>query len=474
LTLDTRFLILVFAMAEKLIISVSGMRGIAGENLTASIAYDYGCAFGTYLKERQAGCVKKVCIGMDSRPSGQMLKNAFTAGLCKVGFDVIDLGVVTTPGVGVFLIKLGCAGGVVITASHNPVQYNGIKLLLDNGIAPPPDVAERIKKCFFDKKFVFADAKDHGNVTYSNQTDAIHIEKVLAIVDKELIAAKKFKVVLDSVNGAGGRVTKKLLAEFGCEVYAINDEPTGLFSHQPEPVAGNLTGLCDVVKTEGAEIGFAQDPDADRLAIVDENGTYIGEEYTLALAAKYIFSKRTGRAATNLSTSRMIDDVANKAGCEVVRTAVGEANVAKAMLENNCIIGGEGNGGVIDLRVSPVRDSLVGIALVLQLMAETGKTISRLVGEIGGYYMSKNKFSAEQNQAQKILALAKKTFTRAKLNETDGCRFDFDDGWLHLRTSNTEPVMRYVVEANDQVTAQKYIDAVRKIRDEVLGWKIDA
>ena len=241
-----------------------------------------------------------------------------------------------------------------------------------------------------------------------------------------------------------------MLAKLGCEVSAINDEPTGLFAHEPEPTAENLRGLCEIVKTKGAEVGFAQDPDADRLAIVDENGNYIGEEYSLALAAQYIFGKRTGRAATNLSTSRMIDDIAERAGGRVIRTAVGEANVAAAMLEHDCIIGGEGNGGVIDLRVGPVRDSLVGIALVLQLMAETGKTVSQLVGEIGGYYMSKD-------------------FADAKLDTTDGCRFDFDDGWLHLRASNTEPVMRVIVEAKDRRTAEKYVDAVLKVRKEVLG-----
>ena len=463
-------------MAEQLIISVSGMRGIIGENLTASIAVEYGSAFGTYLKNRlqrdaqhAAQDAISVCIGMDSRPSGEMLKSAVAAGLCAAGIDVIDLGIVSTPGVGVMVRELACVGGVVITASHNPIAYNGIKLLLGNGVAPPAPEAGKIKRCFLEKNLSLADSTHCGRVTCSDRTDATHIDKVLAIVDKDVIAAKEFKVVLDSVNGAGGRVTKKLLAEFGCEVTAINAEPTGLFAHGPEPTAANLTGLCDVVKAQVADIGFAQDPDADRLAIVDGNGTYIGEEYTLALAAMYIFSKRTGNAATNLSTSRMIDDVAGKADGKVIRTAVGEANVAAAMFEYDCIIGGEGNGGVIDLRVGPIRDSLVGIALVMQLMAETGKTISQLVGEIGGYYMSKDKFPAGQQRAQQILESAKEAFAEAKVETTDGCRFDFDDGWLHLRASNTEPVMRIIVEAKDRPTAQKYIDQVTKIRAQILA-----
>ena len=458
-------------MVEELIISISGMRGIVGENLTDSVAADYGSAFGTFLKDRHTGGKERlsVCIGRDSRRSGQMLKSAVTAGLCAVGIDVIDLEMVTTPGVGIMLRQLGCAGAVSITASHNPIQYNGIKLLLGDGVAPPPESAGQIKQCFLDKIFAFVDSPHCGQVSSNKQTDSTHIARVLGIVDKETIAAKKFKVVLDSVNGAGGPVTKKLLAKLGCKVVAINDEPTGIFAHRPEPTARNLTGLCEVVKEKEAEIGLAQDPDADRLAIVDENGTYIGEEYTLALAAKYIFSKKTGRAATNLSTSRMLDDVAKKCGGQVIRTAVGEANVAAAMLEHNCIIGGEGNGGVIDLRVGPIRDSLVGIALVLQLMAETGKTVSQLVSEIGGYYMSKDKFVADKLQAQQILNSAKETFGAAKLDTTDGCRFDFDDGWLHLRASNTEPVMRLIVEAKDRAIGQKYIDAVLNIRREILG-----
>ncbi|MHC4719152.1 MAG: phosphoglucosamine mutase [Planctomycetota bacterium] len=458
-------------MSEQLIITISGLRGIVGENLTDSVAAEYASAFGTFLKTVHPDRKEKlsVCIGADSRPSGPMLKSAVTAGLSAVGIDVIDLGVVSTPGVGIMVRELKCSGGVVITASHNPIQYNGIKLLLGNGVAPPSEAAGRIKQCFFDKKFTFVDSPHCGQIKFNEQTDDTHIAKVLAIVDKEAIAAQKFKVVLDSVNGAGGRVTKKLFAKLGCEVIAINDEPSGIFAHRPEPTAKNLAGLCEVVKTEQVEIGFAQDPDADRLAIVDEQGTYIGEEYTLVLAAKNIFSKKTGKAATNLSTSRMLDDVCEEAGCQVVRTAVGEANVAAAMLEHDCIIGGEGNGGVIDLRVGPIRDSLVGIAFVLQLMAETGKSISRLVSEIGGYYMSKDKFVADSSQAPQILDLAQKTFTNAKLNTIDGCRFDFDDGWLHLRASNTEPVMRVIVEAKDKPTAEKYIDAVLKIRRQVLG-----
>ena len=446
------------------------MRGIFGRNLTEAVGTEYAKAFGAFLKERKQGQEKlSVCIGRDSRTSGEILKAAVADGLCSMGIDVIDLGIVSTPGVGIMVRELGCCGGVVITASHNPSEYNGIKLLLDNSMAPPPDEAQQIKKLYFDKSYVEVDSASRGNITSSDQTDAVHIEKVLGLVDARAIAKNGFSVVLDSVNGAGGRVGLKLLDALGCKTVPMNNEPTGIFAHTPEPTAENLTDLCEVVKTEGTQIGFAQDPDADRLAIVDENGTYIGEEYTLALASKYVLAKMTGPVATNLSTSRMIDDVAAEAGVEVIRTPVGEVNVAAAMIENSCVIGGEGNGGVIDLRVCPIRDSLVAMALVLQLMAETEKTISQLVDEIGGYFMCKDKFEADQSQAQQILEAAKKTFTDAKVDIRDGYRFDFSDGWVHIRTSNTEPVMRVIIEAKDKVTADKYSEVIMEIREQIPG-----
>jgi phosphomannomutase len=367
------------------------------------------------------------------------------------------------------LRTLGCAGGIIITASHNPIPYNGIKLLLDNGMAPPPETAAAIRQGYFEKCFDWVSSPQCGKVTANSETDSIHVEKVLAVIEAQEIARRQYKIVLDSVNGAGAPVAKKLLAELGCAVTAVNDEPTGLFAHEPEPTAANLGDLCERVRSVRADVGFAQDPDADRLAIVDENGVYIGEEYTLTLAAKYVYRTGGGSAAANLSTSRMIDDVAREAGGTVVRTPVGEANVAKAMMDNDCLIGGEGNGGVIDLRVGPIRDSLVAMALVLQLMAETGRTISQLVREVGGYYMHKEKFAADAAQAGRIIDLAKEKFVEARINTSDGCRFDFDDGWLHLRTSNTEPVMRAIVEADDEAVARGYLDAVGEMRASVMG-----
>ena len=451
-------------MAGELIITVSGLRGIVGENLTPQVAADYGRAFGSFLRSKSSDADKlAVCMGRDSRPSGQSLASAVTSGLTTAGIDVIDLGIVTTPTVGIMVKHLACAGGIVITASHNPLPYNGIKLLLDNAMAPPPEVAEQIKICFEIRDFFSNDRLKSGRVASNNEADDIHIAKVLRIVDQKAIAKKQFKVVLDSVNGAGGRPGVKLLTALGCKIIPMNTEPTGLFAHPPEPTAENLTSLCDAVKNAHADIGFAQDPDADRLAIVDETGTYIGEEYTLALAAKLIFSRQTGSAAANLSTSRMIDDIAKAAGGRVIRTPVGEANVASAMLQNNCIIGGEGNGGVIDLRIGPIRDSLVAMAFTLQLLAQTGKTVSQLVGEIPRYCMTKYKFPADKAKVKRILDAVKKLFPDAKIDSSDGFRFDFPDAWIHIRSSNTEPIVRVIAEAKDKATAQKYIDAVLKI-----------
>jgi phosphomannomutase len=450
-------------MPEELIISISGMRGILGQNLTASIAADYGCAFGSYLLTRNPDKKRLcVCIGRDSRPSGQTLLSAVAAGLLSTGIDCIDIGIISTPGVSVMLRRLNCAGGVVITASHNPVQYNGIKLLLDNGIAPPPQSAEQIKKVFVEKKFSFASSVDCGRLSENKDAVNVHIEKVLANVDAGKIASKKYKVVLDSVNGAGAAEGKLLLLKLGCRTTAINDEPTGLFAHKPEPIAENLTGLCKRVLEEKADVGFALDPDADRLAVVDQTGRYIGEEYTLALAAKYILMKTKGPVATNLSTSRMIDDIAGDALVKVIRTPVGEANVANAMLENNCVIGGEGNGGVIDLRVCPVRNSMVAMAFILRYMAETGKTISELSSGIPSYFMIKDKIRMDTGDFKKIISKVRQFIADAKINNDDGCRLDFDDGWLHLRKSNTEPIVRIIIEAANRELAEKYLNVVRK------------
>ncbi len=452
---------------SKLIISISGVRGIIGQNLTPTVAAQFASAFGTYLLREQKTEKKTVCIGRDSRPSGQMIFSAVAAGLTACGLDVIDLGIVTTPGAGIMLTENNCAGGIVITASHNPTPYNGIKLLLDNGIAPPPATAEKIKQIYNQKEFILTESTKCGKILKNDNTDSVHIEKVLALVDSKKIAQKKYHVILDSVNGAGGRAGVKLLEKLGCKVTKMNYQPTGLFAHTPEPIKENLTELAEQVKIKNADLGFAQDPDADRLAVVDHQGNYIGEEYTLALCAKKVLAENKTDTCANLSTSRMIDDVAASAKVKVIRTPVGEANVAKAMIENNCLIGGEGNGGVIDLRVGPIRDSLVAMAHILGLMAETDLKISELKDSIGSYYMNKTKIPADPENAQKLIQKAIQTFKDAKCDTSDGCRLDFQDGWIHIRTSNTEPVMRIIAETKDKETAEKYLTRIDSIRQEI-------
>ena len=452
---------------DQLIVSVSGVRGTIGKSLTPRVACDFGCAFATML-----GAGKTATIARDTRPSGPMIRSAVSAGLLACGVNVIDLGVVTTPGAALMTARLGADGGVIVTASHNPQPYNGIKFLQPSGTGLIADDAAKLKGIYEQGEFALVDASSQGAASQNIKTHSHHIEAVCGVVDVMGIAAKRFKVVLDSINGAGCVVTPELLGMLGCEVAHINAEATGIFAHEPEPIEQNLSQLCDAVRKHKAAVGFAQDPDADRLVLVDETGRFIGEEYTLALATAFVLSRRKGKIATNLVTSRMIDDIAAAAGCEVVRAPTGEANVAQAMAENGCIFGGEGNGGVIEPRVVPVRNSLVGMAYVLQYMAETGKPLSELVAEIPAYAMIKTKFPCPAGAAEEICRQTRKTFAdrpNAKFNDADGLRIDLDDAWVCVRASNTEPIMRISAEARDEQTASALVAEVRQIADAVIA-----
>jgi len=396
-----------------------------------------------------------------------MLESAVMAGLLASGCEVISVGIASTPATAFMVRHHRAAGGVVITASHNPIIWNGIKFLTDEGLAPPPERAETLFGIYRDRTFQFVDAEKVFNPASDSTASTRHVEATLAIVESAAIGRKRFRVVLDSVNGAGGEEGRMLLERLGCEVVHINSEPSGRFAHTPEPLAENLTQLCDAVREHEAVAGFAQDPDADRLAIVDETGRYIGEEYTLALTAKYLFAHRPGAAAANLSTSRMIDDLALAAGggCRVLRSAVGEANVVATMKAHGCMFGGEGNGGVIDPRVGVVRDSLVAMALVLQLMTTSRKTISGLVGEIPAYTMIKTKFECSKERINAVLAAVKRRYHGERINDVDGVRIDFTNGWVHVRGSNTEPIIRIIAEASTRERANNLIADVRAIAD---------
>jgi phosphomannomutase len=455
---------------EALMIGISGMRGTIGGTLTPPVVGRMAAAFAVYLKKSIGGGKRpKVVFGRDSRPSGPWVRDAAVAALIASGIELIDLDIVSTPGVAMMVKHLSADAGIVATASHNPIQWNGLKFLNSDGVAPPPGDAAAIKQLYEDQRTDFVAVQDLVPPQRNAQTHALHVRRVLEHVDVNGIAARRYKVVLDSVNGAGSVATATLLSKLGCELIHLNGTPDGQFPHEPEPTEKNLTGLAEEVRRQRAAVGFAQDPDADRLAIVDETGRYIGEEYSLVLCAKWMLSRRPGIAVTNLSSSRMLDDVAAAHNSKVIRTPVGEANVIAAMLANGAVIGGEGNGGVIDPRIVPGRDSLVGIAYVLQLMAATGFPLSKLISQIPRYQIVKTKFPCRREDAERAVAALRAKFADQRLDLADGIRIDWPDAWVHARPSNTEPIMRIIAEAPDQATAEKSIARVQSIVNEALG-----
>ena len=455
-------------------IGVSGMRGTVGGTLTPPVVGRMASAFAAWLRRDGGapanGTHYRVVFGRDSRPSGYWVRDAAAAALVAAGVELTDLDVVTTPGVAMMVRHLGADGAIIATASHNPIQWNGLKLLNREAVALPPDHANAVMKLYEEGAAHYARVDALVPPVKNGDTHALHVKKVLERVDVLGISSKRYKVVLDSVNGAGCVATATLLNKLGCQLVHLNGTPDGRFAHEPEPTAQNLTGLADEVRRQRAAVGFAQDPDADRVAIVDENGTYIGEEYSLALAAALVLSKKPGGVtAANLSTSRMIDDIAARHGGRVVRTPVGEANVIQAMLAHGATIGGEGNGGVIDPRIVPGRDSLVGMAYVLQLMATSGKTVSRLVADLPRYEIVKTKFECRREDANRAVEAVKKAFASEKVDTQDGIRIDWDRAWVHARPSNTEPIMRIIAEAPDRAEAEQRVAEVQKVVDQAIG-----
>jgi phosphomannomutase len=456
---------------DALMIGISGMRGTIGGTLSPQVVTRMAFALTTWLKQTQKpanGTHFKVVIGRDSRPSGPFVRDAAVAALVAAGVEVIDLDVVTTPGVAMMVQHLAADAGIVVTASHNPIEWNGMKFLDRSGIAPHPDDARKIRGYYDAEMFECVSVDRLHPVTRNGETHALHTRRVLERVDVLGIASKRFKVVLDSVNGAGCVATATLLSKLGCSVVHLHNTPNGQFPHEPEPTEANLRQLADEVKRQRADVGFAQDPDADRLAIVDEAGRYIGEEYSVVLCALHVLAKKPGVTVANLSSSRMLDDVAAMTGSRVVRTPVGEANVIQAMLREGSAIGGEGNGGVIDPRIVPGRDSLVGMAYVLQLMASTGKRVSELVGGVPRYEIVKTKFECRREDADRAVAALKQAFASERIDTQDGLRIDWDRAWVHARPSNTEPIMRIIAEAPTREEANARIAAVQQVVDRVL------
>jgi phosphomannomutase len=441
-------------------LGVSGARGIVGETMTDQVVRRFAACWGARLAAQ--GERPRVCLGRDSRPSGRDFAGAAAAGLAGAGCDVMDLGVVATPTVGVMIGAAKAAGGVVLTASHNPSEWNGLKLLDAFGTAPPPDLAGDIIDVFKSGADVET-AEDAGTVTQEPRATDTHVARVLGSIDPMPIRERGFRVVLDSVNGAGAAGGRALLGHLGCATTHLGSEPNGDFWHVPEPLAENLTGLADEVRRCGADIGFAQDPDADRLAVIDETGAYVGEEYTLVLAAwRILMDAPDAAVVANLSTSRMIDDVAARFGGSVRRSAVGEANVAATMRACGAAVGGEGNGGVILPDITWVRDSLSGMALILDLMRREGKTLSALVAEIPRYVIVKEKLPlAAKEDLAPALERLRAGFPEAEIDDCDGVRIDLPEGWAHVRPSNTEPIARIIVEAGDAAAAATLVERVR-------------
>jgi len=473
-------------------LGVSGMRGIVGASLTPDIAARFAAAFGSWLCQRAtAGNNDKhahchVVIGRDGRVGGDVIANAAIAGLRGVGCNVTDIGIAMTPTIGVCVDALEAHGGIVVTASHNPQDWNGLKAIVrEPGVghvvsaaAPELDTALRIVAAFEQGDIDGAPWDQLGEYTMGQSLAARgHLNRVSSAIEmvesRSTIRELGIGVVLDSVNSSGRVLGAMLLEGLGCRVTHLGNEPTGLFQHAPEPTRDNLSGvggICSVVKEVNAAVGFAQDPDADRLALIDETGHYIGEEYTLALAAEALLVTGHHRGkviCANLSTSRMIDDVAARHGLRVIRTPVGEANVVSAMKEHHAILGGEGNGGVIWPQVTYVRDSLGAMALILSLIARTNKPVSQLVADIPAYAIVKRKTDlASKADAQPIVTKLAKKYTAqpgARVDTQDGVRIDWpDDGaWVHVRASNTEPILRLIGEARDEAQAVQVLETIQ-------------
>ena len=456
----------------SLIKSISGIRGTIGgkvdDNLTPVDVVKFTAAFGTWLQKTQNKKELTLVIGRDARISGAMVNSLVTATLQGLGINVVDLGLSTTPTVEVMVPELNAAGGIILTASHNPKQWNALKLLNEKGeFISGKDGAEMLE--IAEKEdFNFAEVDDLGK--YETKTDAfdIHIQKILDLpmVDADAVKSKKFKVVLDAVNSTGGISLPPLLEKLGCEVVKLYCEPNGQFPHNPEPLKEHLTDICDLIKKEGADVGIVVDPDVDRLALIDENGEMFGEEYTLVAVADYLLRHKKGVAISNLSSSRALRDVARNLDSEYFASAVGEVNVVTLMKEKNAVIGGEGNGGIIYPDLHYGRDSLVGVALFLTHLAKENKTVSELRATYPAYYMGKKKIElTPEIDVDALLVKMQEEYKNEEISTIDGVKIDFPENWVHLRKSNTEPIIRIYTEAFSQQEADELADKmIEKIK----------
>jgi len=439
---------------STLMVSVSGIRGIVGGGLEPDVIVKYASAYADF-------CGKgKIIIGRDARITGDMVNNLVIGTLLAKGNDVVDIGICPTPTVLYNVRELNAVGGIAISASHNPNEWNALKLLNGKGEFMTAEENKKMLANLEESTKNYSDWTQIGKLTKFDEGLVNHMQSVLDMnhIDVEAIKKRKFKVLLDCVNGAGVHIMPELLKQFGCEVIEKDCEKTGIFPRLPEPIPENLTDTMKAVKKAGADLGVVVDPDVDRLVLITDKGEPFSEENTITSAVKFILSKEKGNVVINLSTTRAVDDVAKESGCKVFRSPVGEANVVNKMYETDAVIGGEGSGGVIYPGLQYGRDALVGTALTLQHLLEFGGTLSELKGNLPQYHIAKKKVDLGENDPDQIIELIKEKYAEFSPNTDDGLRIDFEDHWVHLRKSNTEPIIRCIAEAKSEADAIKYTE----------------
>ncbi|WKW12806.1 phosphoglucosamine mutase [Pseudogemmatithrix spongiicola] len=450
----------------RLMISVSGIRGRVGHGLTPEVVARYAAAFGAWAvaRAKDRGSRTAIVLGRDSRVTGPLFHSVTRAALESVGADVIDIGLTTTPTLQLAVEHHHAAGGLGITASHNPIEWNALKFIGPDGLFLSAAQGAEMR-ALVDAGVPYAEWDALGEVYFDGDAVARHLDAVLALpfIDVDGIRSRNFRVAYDACRGAGGAVIPKLLELLGCEVHAIELEADGRFPRPPEPVAENLVALQTLVQKTGAQIGFATDPDVDRLALVDDTGRAIGEDYTLALATRVVLRHRKGAVVTNLSTSRIVDDMAAEHGVSVVRAPVGEVNVALKMRAVNAVIGGEGNGGVILPELHLGRDAPLGVALLLQMMHEDAEPLSRTVERFPRYTIIKDKLDRPAKPLDAVYAALRDAFADAEADTQDGLRLGWSDRWVHIRPSGTEPIVRVIAEGPDERAARGLVEKGREL-----------